>query len=77
MAAVSVFAGTDASAAKHVDNTTVAVHAVAVPHLQVEAVQIFVKAGPHAAVDPHIQVPASQESALPVQSITLHGSKTD
>ena len=75
VAAVSVFAGTDASAAKQVLSTTVAVHRVLEPHLHVADVHMLDNVGPHAAALPHIQVPASQLSALPVQLTKLHGSK--
>ena len=73
---MSVDDGVEASAFKHVFNTTVEVQASFVPHLHVEDVQTLERVAPHSAADPHRQVPALQVSDVPVHVTPEHGSES-
>ena len=72
---MSLLVGVVPSAAKHVWRTLPEVQAVEEPHLQVAEVQMLLNVAPHLAAEPHLQVPASQESESPVQDIKSQGAR--
>ena len=72
VAAVSVLVGTAAVEDKQVATVLPEVQAVEEPHLQVADVQMLLSGAAHFAAEPHIQVPAVQESESPVQVTNSH-----
>ena len=74
MAAVSVLVGTAAAEDRQVATVLPEVQAVEDPHLQVDDVQMLLSGAAHFAAEPHIQLPAVQESESPVQTSKSHGA---
>ena len=74
VAAVSELVGVAAEDDKHVLKVDPLVHAELDPHLHVAEVQMLDKVAPHSALVPHLQVPASHVSELPLQVTDAHGS---
>ena len=72
VAVVSVLVGTAAAVDRQVATVLPEVQAVEEPHLQVADVQMLLSGAAHFAAEPHIQVPAVQESESPVQVTNSH-----